>query len=83
MVDLCSWISGGEMYLLTIVLFFEKGWTRYGYYCYMAGSETKTFDEAKQMCEKAESQLVDVSSRLDHFFNYMLSVLSTFEFVLH
>lgn len=73
------------MYLLTIVLFFEKGWTRYGYYCYMPGSETKTFEEAKQMCEKAESQLVDISSRLDHFFNYMLSVLSTSdtEFALH
>nr|AGN52245.1 mannose receptor c type 1 [Megalobrama amblycephala] len=46
----------------------RTGWTRYGYYCYMAGSETKTFDEAKQMCEKAESQLVDISSRIENAF---------------
>lgn len=64
---------GCEMYLLTAVLFSEKGWTRYGYYCYMAGSETKTFEEAKQMCQKADSELVDISSRLEHFFSYMLS----------
>uniref|UniRef100_A0A8C1ZAP3 Mannose receptor, C type 1b n=1 Tax=Cyprinus carpio TaxID=7962 RepID=A0A8C1ZAP3_CYPCA len=45
-----------------------KGWTRYGYYCYMAGSETKTFEEAKQMCAKADSQLVDISSRVENAF---------------
>lgn len=73
------------MYSLTAVLFFEQGWTRYGYYCYMAGSETKTFEEAKQMCVKADSLLVDISSRSDHFFSYMLSVLSTsdIEFLIH
>ncbi|XDV27429.1 hypothetical protein PO909_030963 [Leuciscus waleckii] len=46
----------------------KTGWTRYGYYCYMAGSETKTFEEAKQMCEKAESQLVDISSSIENAF---------------
>ncbi|NP_001410655.1 macrophage mannose receptor 1b precursor [Danio rerio] len=46
----------------------KKGWIRYGYYCYMAGSETKTFEEAKQTCEKAESRLVDVSSRVENAF---------------
>uniref|UniRef100_A0A673L868 Macrophage mannose receptor 1-like n=1 Tax=Sinocyclocheilus rhinocerous TaxID=307959 RepID=A0A673L868_9TELE len=46
----------------------KTGWTRYGYYCYRAGSETKTFEEAKQMCEKADSQLVDISSRVENAF---------------
>ncbi|XP_067309694.1 macrophage mannose receptor 1-like [Pseudorasbora parva] len=46
----------------------KPGWSKYGYYCYMAGSETKTFEEAKQMCEKAESHLVDVSSRIENAF---------------
>uniref|UniRef100_A0A8C2ATD5 Mannose receptor, C type 1b n=1 Tax=Cyprinus carpio TaxID=7962 RepID=A0A8C2ATD5_CYPCA len=46
----------------------KTGWTRYGYYCYMAGSESKTFEEAKQMCEKADSQLVDISSRVENAF---------------
>uniref|UniRef100_A0A671L2P7 Macrophage mannose receptor 1-like n=1 Tax=Sinocyclocheilus anshuiensis TaxID=1608454 RepID=A0A671L2P7_9TELE len=46
----------------------KTGWTRYGYYCYMAGSETKTFEEAKQMCAKADSQLVDISSRVENAF---------------
>jgi len=40
----------------------------------MAASETKTFAEAKQMCEKADSQLVDISSRLDHFLNLLVKV---------
>ncbi|XP_051555702.1 macrophage mannose receptor 1b [Myxocyprinus asiaticus] len=46
----------------------KSGWSRYGYYCYMAGSETKTFEEAKQMCEKAGSQLVDIASRIENAF---------------
>ncbi|XP_052404337.1 macrophage mannose receptor 1b isoform X2 [Carassius gibelio] len=46
----------------------RTGWTRYGYYCYMAGSETKTFEEAKQMCAKDDSQLVDISSRVENAF---------------
>ncbi|RXN21640.1 macrophage mannose receptor 1-like protein [Labeo rohita] len=46
----------------------KTGWTRYGYYCYMAGSETKTFEEAKQMCQKADSELVDISSRVENAF---------------
>ncbi|TRY97664.1 hypothetical protein DNTS_035477 [Danionella cerebrum] len=46
----------------------QTGWSRYGYYCYTAGSETKTFDEAKQACKKAESHLVDISSRVENAF---------------
>ncbi|XP_056598468.1 macrophage mannose receptor 1b isoform X2 [Triplophysa dalaica] len=46
----------------------KTGWSRYGYYCYMAGSETKTFEEAKQMCEKAGSHLVDIASRVENAF---------------
>ncbi|XP_072544238.1 macrophage mannose receptor 1-like [Salminus brasiliensis] len=46
----------------------KAGWVRYGYYCYQAGSETKTFEEAKMMCEKTGSYLVDVSNRYENAF---------------
>ncbi|XP_065132571.1 macrophage mannose receptor 1b [Paramisgurnus dabryanus] len=46
----------------------KPGWTRYGYYCYMAASETKTFEEAKQMCVKDGAQLVDITSRIENAF---------------
>ncbi|XP_072544232.1 macrophage mannose receptor 1-like [Salminus brasiliensis] len=46
----------------------KPGWVRYGYYCYLAGSETKTFEEAKQMCEKTGSNLVDIANRVENAF---------------
>uniref|UniRef100_A0A8B9H709 Mannose receptor, C type 1b n=1 Tax=Astyanax mexicanus TaxID=7994 RepID=A0A8B9H709_ASTMX len=46
----------------------KPGWVRYGYYCYQAGSETKTFDEAKQMCEKTGSYLADITNRIENSF---------------
>ncbi|KAI4903512.1 hypothetical protein NFI96_027557 [Prochilodus magdalenae] len=46
----------------------KPGWIRYGYYCYLAGSETKTFEEAKQMCEKAGSYLADINNRIENAF---------------
>uniref|UniRef100_A0A8B9R802 Mannose receptor, C type 1b n=1 Tax=Astyanax mexicanus TaxID=7994 RepID=A0A8B9R802_ASTMX len=44
------------------------GWVRYGYYCFLAGSETKTFEEARKMCEKAGSYLVDITNRIENAF---------------
>lgn len=44
-----------------------KGWIRYGYYCYFVGTETKTFEEAKQTCVKSDSNLVDITSRSEIF----------------
>ncbi|XP_053349941.1 macrophage mannose receptor 1-like isoform X2 [Clarias gariepinus] len=46
----------------------KSGWTRYGYYCYFIGTETKTFDEAKQMCVKSDSYLVDITNRVENAF---------------
>ncbi|CAB1349515.1 unnamed protein product [Coregonus sp. 'balchen'] len=46
----------------------KLGWIRYGSYCYNIGSETKTFDEAKQTCQKSDSNLVDVADRYENAF---------------
>ncbi|XP_047223891.1 macrophage mannose receptor 1-like isoform X2 [Girardinichthys multiradiatus] len=46
----------------------KPGWKRYSSYCYYIGSETKTFDEAKDDCKRSDSYLADVSSRLDNAF---------------
>uniref|UniRef100_A0A3B4D8F7 Mannose receptor, C type 1b n=1 Tax=Pygocentrus nattereri TaxID=42514 RepID=A0A3B4D8F7_PYGNA len=46
----------------------KPGWVRFGYYCYLAGSETKTFDAAKQMCEKTGSYLADITNRIENAF---------------
>ncbi|KAK3546334.1 hypothetical protein QTP70_025673, partial [Hemibagrus guttatus] len=46
----------------------KPGWTRYGYYCYFVGTETKTFEEAKQTCVKTDSYLVDITSRVENAF---------------
>ncbi|XP_072544234.1 macrophage mannose receptor 1-like [Salminus brasiliensis] len=46
----------------------KPGWVRYGYYCYLAGSETKTFEEAKQMCEQTGSNLADITNRVENAF---------------
>ncbi|KAL7876288.1 hypothetical protein AOLI_G00112510 [Acnodon oligacanthus] len=46
----------------------KPGWFRFGYYCYLIGSETKTFEEAKQMCEKTGSYLVDIANRVQNAF---------------
>ncbi|MCI4377658.1 hypothetical protein PGIGA_G00205990 [Pangasianodon gigas] len=53
----------------------KPGWIRYGYYCYFIGTETKTFEEAKQMCVKTESYLVDVTSRVENAF--LVSLVGT------
>uniref|UniRef100_A0A8B9H910 Mannose receptor, C type 1b n=1 Tax=Astyanax mexicanus TaxID=7994 RepID=A0A8B9H910_ASTMX len=54
--------------VLSLISCLFQGWVRYGYYCYQAGSETKTFDEAKQMCEKTGSYLADITNRIENSF---------------
>ncbi|XP_037537284.1 macrophage mannose receptor 1-like [Nematolebias whitei] len=46
----------------------RTGWKRYGSYCYFTGTETKTFDEAKDDCKSSDSYMADVSSRKDNAF---------------
>ncbi|XP_072544235.1 macrophage mannose receptor 1-like [Salminus brasiliensis] len=46
----------------------KPGWVRNGYYCYLAGTEAKTFEEAKQMCEKTGSYLTDITNRVENAF---------------
>ncbi|XP_051944921.1 macrophage mannose receptor 1-like [Xyrauchen texanus] len=46
----------------------QAGWSRYGSYCYNIAMETKTFDEAKQICEQTGANLVDVSNRYENAF---------------
>uniref|UniRef100_A0A4W5L1V1 Macrophage mannose receptor 1 n=1 Tax=Hucho hucho TaxID=62062 RepID=A0A4W5L1V1_9TELE len=46
----------------------KLGWIRYGSYCYNIGSETKTFDDAKQTCQQSDSILVDVADRYENAF---------------
>uniref|UniRef100_UPI003AAF93A9 macrophage mannose receptor 1-like n=1 Tax=Centroberyx gerrardi TaxID=166262 RepID=UPI003AAF93A9 len=46
----------------------KPGWKKHGSYCYFIGSETKTFDEAKDECKSSDSYLVDVSNGVDNAF---------------
>uniref|UniRef100_A0A671TZF3 Mannose receptor, C type 1b n=1 Tax=Sparus aurata TaxID=8175 RepID=A0A671TZF3_SPAAU len=46
----------------------DEGWKKHGSYCYFVGTETKTFDEAKDDCEASGSYLADVSNGVDNAF---------------
>uniref|UniRef100_UPI003AAC2783 macrophage mannose receptor 1-like n=1 Tax=Centroberyx gerrardi TaxID=166262 RepID=UPI003AAC2783 len=46
----------------------KPGWKKHGSYCYFIGSETKTFDEAKDECKSSDSYLADVSNGVDNAF---------------
>ncbi|KAF7668437.1 hypothetical protein LDENG_00014640 [Lucifuga dentata] len=46
----------------------KAGWKRHGSYCYFVGSQTKTFDEAKDDCKSSDSYLADVSNGVDNAF---------------
>uniref|UniRef100_A0A8C3ALJ6 Mannose receptor, C type 1b n=1 Tax=Cyclopterus lumpus TaxID=8103 RepID=A0A8C3ALJ6_CYCLU len=46
----------------------KAGWKRHGSYCYLVGTETKTFDEAKDDCKSSDSYLADVSNGVDNAF---------------
>ncbi|KAF3698790.1 Macrophage mannose receptor 1 [Channa argus] len=46
----------------------KAGWKRHGSYCYFVGTETKSFDEAKEDCKSSASYLADVSNGVDNAF---------------
>ncbi|KAM6919233.1 macrophage mannose receptor 1-like [Xenentodon cancila] len=46
----------------------KAGWKRHGSYCYFVGTQTKTFDEAKEDCKSYDSYLADVSNGVDNAF---------------
>ncbi|XP_076601688.1 macrophage mannose receptor 1b [Chaetodon auriga] len=46
----------------------KAGWKRHGSYCYFVGTDTKTFDEAKDDCKASDSYLADVSNGVDNAF---------------
>uniref|UniRef100_A0A3Q1CBQ5 Mannose receptor, C type 1b n=1 Tax=Amphiprion ocellaris TaxID=80972 RepID=A0A3Q1CBQ5_AMPOC len=46
----------------------KAGWKRHGSYCYFVGSETKTFDAAKDDCKSSGSYLADVANGVDNAF---------------
>ncbi|KAL2097651.1 hypothetical protein ACEWY4_006858 [Coilia grayii] len=46
----------------------KMGWVRHGYYCYFVGSETRTFEEAGEICKKSSAYLVDVQNRVENAF---------------
>ncbi|XP_074544941.1 macrophage mannose receptor 1-like [Halichoeres trimaculatus] len=46
----------------------KPGWRRHGSYCFLIGTQAKTFDEAKDNCKSSDSYLADVSNRVDNAF---------------
>ncbi|KAM4552770.1 macrophage mannose receptor 1-like isoform 2-T2 [Odontesthes bonariensis] len=46
----------------------KAGWKKHGSYCYFIGTETKTFDEAKDDCKRSDSYIADVSNGVDNAF---------------
>ncbi|XP_028988342.1 macrophage mannose receptor 1 [Betta splendens] len=46
----------------------KAGWKKHGSYCYFVGTESKTFDEAKDDCTNSNSYLADVSNGVDNAF---------------
>ncbi|XP_041924202.1 macrophage mannose receptor 1 [Alosa sapidissima] len=46
----------------------KTGWVRYSSYCYLIGSETKSFEDAKQTCTSSSARLVDVADRYENAF---------------
>ncbi|XP_066537428.1 macrophage mannose receptor 1-like isoform X2 [Hoplias malabaricus] len=53
----------------------KPGWTKFGSYCYLAGTEAKTFKEAKKMCEERGSYLADITRRVENAF--LVSLIGT------
>ncbi|XP_070700691.1 macrophage mannose receptor 1-like [Pempheris klunzingeri] len=46
----------------------KTGWKKHGSYCYLVGTKTKTFDEAKDDCKSSGSYLADVSNGVDNAY---------------
>ncbi|KAJ3595076.1 hypothetical protein NHX12_004381 [Muraenolepis orangiensis] len=51
----------------------KPGWRKHGSFCYLVGSLTKTFDEAKVECTSVDSYMADVSNGVDNAF--LVSIL--------
>ncbi|XP_034257720.1 macrophage mannose receptor 1-like [Pantherophis guttatus] len=46
----------------------QKGWKRYGFYCYLIGKTLGTFSEAKASCETNQGFLISVENRFEQAF---------------
>ncbi|XP_041804377.1 macrophage mannose receptor 1-like [Chelmon rostratus] len=46
----------------------KAGWRRQGSYCYFIGTQTKTFNDARDDCKSSDSYLADVSNGVDNAF---------------
>ncbi|XP_026542175.1 macrophage mannose receptor 1-like [Notechis scutatus] len=46
----------------------QKGWKRYGFYCYLIGKTLGTFSEAKTSCETNHGFLISVENRFEQAF---------------
>ncbi|XP_031428801.1 macrophage mannose receptor 1 [Clupea harengus] len=46
----------------------KPGWVRYSSFCYLIGSESKSFDGAKQTCASSSASLVKVADRYENAF---------------
>ncbi|ETE61035.1 Macrophage mannose receptor 1, partial [Ophiophagus hannah] len=46
----------------------QKGWKRYGFYCYLIGKTPGTFSEAKTSCETNQGFLISVENRFEQAF---------------
>ncbi|XP_034257828.1 macrophage mannose receptor 1-like isoform X2 [Pantherophis guttatus] len=46
----------------------QKGWKRYGFYCYLIGKTPGTFSEAKKLCETNQGFLISVENRFEQAF---------------
>ncbi|KAM9789405.1 LOW QUALITY PROTEIN: macrophage mannose receptor 1-like [Neosynchiropus ocellatus] len=53
----------------------KSGWRRHGSYCYLVGTQTKTFAEAGEHCNSSGSYLADVSNGVDNAF--LVSLVGT------
>ncbi|CAL8367040.1 unnamed protein product [Boreogadus saida] len=71
----CMKISGSESTgdEVPMDLGCKPGWRKHGSYCYLVGSETKTFDEAKEACHSGDSYMADVANGVDNAF--LVSIL--------
>ncbi|XP_032090962.1 macrophage mannose receptor 1-like [Thamnophis elegans] len=46
----------------------QKGWKRYGFYCYLIGKTLGSFSEAKTSCETNQGFLISVENRFEQAF---------------
>ncbi|XP_034616227.1 macrophage mannose receptor 1-like isoform X1 [Trachemys scripta elegans] len=51
----------------------QKGWKRYGTYCYSIGQIPRTFSEANKICERNQSYLASIENRYEQA--YLISLV--------